>query len=839
MSKPTKLVQVAIGAVAASSGSQPVVADANGRIKALGTRGPMVAGGPVLRGRMLKSTTVVAGTITADQLVEGHISFANNGGIAATVVLPTAAEIYGYLTRELFTADGDPTTQTAATTALTTRSIPVTSFRCTFAVGTGPVPTLDYGAGTGVEYYPNGPANAASGGTTLVMVANAQVTYEFFTIQCSSVVGPRVGFYPVHVVSLGSAVPFPNWSQTLAAGNTSGAYNPTISSGQQIQYMAGLMIGGGTYPASATDAQSVAVGGGAIASFLGAVVVGPLSQSTFEGALALGYNAWATQRYSIALSTTSRATAERAIAIGPSTTASVLGAIVLGANSSATAGSAIAIGYTTTSQAGFGIAIGNGSQVYGTQGIAIGNTALSNASNGTAIGTESDTEASYAIAIGYQAVAGSAGVGTYGVAIGTQSTTNAPEATALGYFARSTNSYTVTIGSNATTSGVNSIAIGYQSSATATDTVVVGRGASATATQGISIGAVVANTAQYGIGIGTQASVGGGGANAYGIGIGYIAIATGLSAIALGAGASSAGSKSVAIGDSATTGGFADSVALGRSATCTAANQIMMGTATETVVFPNQAKFVGGIRIGGANNAAGTTDTYGVSIGSTASASGATSAVAIGSVAIANADVATALGPSTTASGVGAVAVGFGATGSGLRGVAVGREATASGSASTALGYQATTAGYASSTALGTGATNSTANQVMLGTINEVVRVPNDVEVHWHLLGYANDITCTGVSGRAPLAVGGVTVVGNDVGGVVTFTSQGGAGRGTITLTFGKAFGLAPAVVVTGGVNIQADIWIFAISGTAFTVDFGVPGNASSGFTYVVIGRLF
>lgn len=605
MSKPTKLVQVAIGAVAASSGSQPVVADANGRIKALGTRGPMVAGGPVLRGRMLKSTTVVAGAITADQLVEGHISFVNNGGLAATITLPSAADIYGYLTRELFTADGDPTTQTAATTALTTRSIPVTSFRCTFAVGTGPVPTLDYGAGTGIEYYPNGPANAASGGTTLVLSASAQVTYEFFTVQCSSVASPRVGFYPVAILALGGATGPPSWSQTLAIGNTSGAYNPTIDGGQYVLFVTGVAIGGNNNTATTGNGTAIAIGAGSAATTTSTVAIGNLSSASanngtavgsgsntagFASSTALGYNATNTAANQIMLGSNLEtvtfpgkglfvggiavggnnlaATASNtvSIAIGGSSTASALGAVVVGPLSTASGGSAVALGYGTQATQNYSVAIGGNAQSTAVNGIAIGEAALADQSSAVAVGAESGGVAINAVGIGYRAFAGGVGgAGVSSIAIGPNSTASAVDSIAHGNSTLASASYSIAIGNSANATVQYGIALGKSSTASADSATALGRLSTASGASSVAAGNSSAATGASSAAYGAFSSAGG------------------TRSIAIGNLASAANTNSIALGYSATAS-FDNSTALGYQAVCTAANQIVIGTASETTV---------------------------------------------------------------------------------------------------------------------------------------------------------------------------------------------------------------------------------------------------------------
>jgi hypothetical protein len=207
----------------------------------------------------------------------------------------------------------------------------------------------------------------------------------------------------------------------------------------------------------------------------------------------------------------------------------------------------------------------------------------------------------------------------------------------------------------------------------------------------------------------------------------------------------------------------------------------MLGTASETVTLPNKALFVSGVVIGGNNTATGT---------------------------------------------VAATSVGIGAS------------VVASGTTATALGPGASTAAYNSSTALGSNALCTSANQIMLGTATEKVTCPANLEVANHIRGITTAPTCTGVSGKAPLAVAGVTVVGTDIAGVVTFTTQGGAGRWTVDISFASSYGTAPVVVVSPGANnCKADMFVFSVTATTFTVDGDSLANAASGFTYVVIGR--
>lgn len=203
------------------------------------------------------------------------------------------------------------------------------------------------------------------------------------------------------------------------------------------------------------------------------------------------------------------------------------------------------------------------SNISGSSNTAIGRYALrvNTASNNTAIGTEAgslNTSGTGLTAIGYQALRASTGNNN----------------TALGFEAGlqvSTGVDNILIGkssASALTTGNGNISIGSNIALTASSIGAVAIGANVS-------GAPIFNTVSA-LSKGTSIN-GQSGQEAVSIGFGS---STGTNSVAIGYFASASGSNSVAIGTNSTAGGFNSSIVLGRSATATAANQFVVGSAS-------------------------------------------------------------------------------------------------------------------------------------------------------------------------------------------------------------------------------------------------------------------
>jgi hypothetical protein len=193
------------------------------------------------------------------------------------------------------------------------------------------------------------------------------------------------------------------------------------------------------------------------------------------------------------------------------------------------------------------------------------------------------------------------------------------------------------------------------------------------------------------------------------IGTGAVAGSVGnTDGIAIGTGAFSAGGPAIGVAakanpSSAAYGDFANANVVGGT------NALALGNSANAAVATTAAG-ASSVAIGGSDAVAG-------SLGA-ATAAGATGGVAIGggnggfAGAAANSAGSVAIGGSNgalagaTATGVNSVALGTGASTVGLGGI---------GTNGTALGTGATTNGWVNSTALGQGAANNAANQVMIG----------------------------------------------------------------------------------------------------------------------------
>lgn len=799
MSKPSKISQVAIGTVAASSGSQSVLADANSRIKALGTRGALVAGGPVLPGKMLKSTTIAAQTITADQLVGGHISVASGGG-ANTFTMPTAAQIYLYLTREMYATDGDPTTNVSATTPLTSRSIPITTFQCVFAVGSGSTLTLDYGAGTGIEFYANGPANAVAGGTTLVIPETVQVTYEFIAIQATNTLSPRIGFYPVAFVTLGGATGIPSWAQTLAIGRYSGPNNPIINDGYQIVYFGGLAIGSNFNAANTFGNFAISIGGSSNAQTFG-TAVGYGSTAVANQASSFGYSATVLPGgvNGTALGTLTNVAFNQSTAIGYMATATAANQIMMGTATETVTipgkGTMVdtALATTNTFSLNYLAGIPSGAA-------ANGSVVIDGVDNRLYIRMGGTWRFLFVPAVGVPTWSDTLGLGNhsgpYNPIIDTGQYILFDDAISIGGW-----------GDPATVAASTSIAIGG-----------------------------LANAADHGlaIGYGTNAA----GLNSTALGTSSYTNIAASNAVALGYGSGAKNQFSTAIGPNTTTA-FDYSTAIGANTSTTAAHQIMLGTNLDTVAFPKDALFLSGLTIGSNNNAATSGGATSITIGGLASTS--TQSVSVGYGVTGGGAQGTAVGYGAF---IGAVAngtaLGYSSNVGATLGVALGVGATigASGAQGTALGCN-TSVNHSASTAIGYGATTTGPNQIMLG-VNQLIWHPWDATFRRHIGAGPGPVpVCTATSGSAPVPAA-VTIVGSDTAGYCYFTA--GVGVWTVTINFGVAFGALlidyPIITLTpcNSDTAGTQFYLSFFSGPQFAVH-GSSLGADVAFMWHAIGR--
>jgi hypothetical protein len=241
----------------------------------------------------------------------------------------------------------------------------------------------------------------------------------------------------------------------------------------------------------------------------------------------------------------------------------------------------LTLGYECTSSGQYGTAIGSVAAANAAQALAVGYKPIASAFGATAIGSTCTASGNYATAIGYYCSC--TGLGSVG--LGYSSDAGSSYVVSIGYYANlsaTPGSNSIAIGSSCVSPGSNSIAIGNQAS---TNVGILGNA--------IAIGfQTTAGYKSIGVGISSQSTgnltvaVGGGTtASTYGVALGYGAKA-GIRATASGYQAQATGNYATALGQSATTGSYANSTAIGYAATCTAANQVMLGTAAETVWMP-------------------------------------------------------------------------------------------------------------------------------------------------------------------------------------------------------------------------------------------------------------
>lgn len=202
----------------------------------------------------------------------------------------------------------------------------------------------------------------------------------------------------------------------------------------------------------------------------------------------------------------------------------------------------------------------------------------------------------------------------------------------------------------------------------------------------------------------------------YSIALGYFSTSS-LRSIALGALSTTLSTDAVAIGYNSTASG-SSAVAIGNVSTASLVNAIALGN--------------GAISSGNSSTAIGHTST-----------ASALNSIALGDTTIANNSHAISIGASSTASGNSSIVVGHSSSATALNSICIGdtssatatgsivigRLTTASGINSTAIGLSASTVAFTTSTALGSGATSTANNQIMLGTVTETVEMPNALNV--------------------------------------------------------------------------------------------------------------
>lgn len=366
------------------------------------------------------------------------------------------------------------------------------------------------------------------------------------------------------------------------------------------------------YSAAATGGESVAVGQQAQAREQGTVAVGRNANATGLRGTAVGRGALATATDTVAVGHTSQASAQRGTALGQSATATADAGTALGYYCGAQGANAVAVG-SFQSVAADGVGVGNSSTVTANS-VAIGSGAQAGyGSQGyaTAVGRAALAYTTQSIAIGYLARVYS-DAGSNGIAIGynAELTTNSPNTIAIGTQCKpgSLTAQGIAIGYQVDLFGTNAVGIGTLAGARS-GTVSVGGFSKATGTQSAAYGGEAEALGVESTAIGQDAECGVGGVRAVAVGRGSRAgnadcVAVGRSAnvtriesvgvgnssyvtagagggIALGYNAGVMADYGMALGYKAVVEALhTNSVAVGRQAVTTAANQMMVGSGT-------------------------------------------------------------------------------------------------------------------------------------------------------------------------------------------------------------------------------------------------------------------
>jgi hypothetical protein len=315
---------------------------------------------------------------------------------------------------------------------------------------------------------------------------------------------------------------------------------PTAGSQTYVGYAGGVAVGSG---AVVDDTYGTAVGWGAYAGLANATALGTYAEAEGENSVAVGHGAWPLEDGSIAIGwyCATWGGSEDSVAIGRD-----------GGCSNAIDG--VSVGHGARANANYAVGIGSDAEAGGVDSIAIGN----GAQTGWPLFLNTDS-----------------------IAIGAGAYTADLDATSVGAGASCDYDGGVAIGHNAYSGESDAIAIGNNADATEVDGIGIGRNSQGDGLESVAIGTSAFVNQSYGIAIGSSAAVFGD-----------------VDGIAIGRGAESNGSTNVAIG-TLSDASYDNSVALGAGATATAANQIRLGTASETVSVPGDLEVDGKLTVAG------------------------------------------------------------------------------------------------------------------------------------------------------------------------------------------------------------------------------------------------
>lgn len=362
MSKPANIFEVQLGRKIETTAPHPALQGGDGRVYSIGSKGAFAVGGPLIKGIALKSLVASSGTLTADQVVGGHISFPNDAA-AITLTLPTPAEIYQFLTREVFDANGDLEGQFAAPTAFEEPSATVQAFECTFVTSGGGTRTLVMNGNT---YFPDGISDSTAGS---LQIGNNRAITLLFMPSSFSAATPSIAVVPVGGRrESATSTDLQDWEDVLALDPVSGPHTPQISDGQQLKFVGGVRIAGFNLDTGPTDTNAISIGAQATA-LNGGTAVGSASSATGPStSTSLGNTSTASGTDSVAVGSVARALATNAVAVGSTSTASQLDSIALGKNSNAAHTNSVAVGANVSTTAADQIRLGTTSHTVSVPG---------------------------------------------------------------------------------------------------------------------------------------------------------------------------------------------------------------------------------------------------------------------------------------------------------------------------------------------------------------------------------------------------------------------------------------------------------------------------------------
>ena len=252
--------------------------------------------------------------------------------------------------------------------------------------------------------------------------------------------------------------------------------------------------------------------------------------------------------------------------------------------------SRLACGHNASAAGTDSTALGNSASAAGNGSIALGNSASSAGSSSTALGNSASTVLNFSTAVGGFASA----AGGSSTALGRDASAAGTESTALGRSASAAADSSTAVGGSALALGDGSTALGKSTNATGFRSTAIGRDATASGLDSTALGYSARAAGDFSTALGYFANFASN-AGDNSAALGSFASARGGNTIAIGAdsgdanliGADAQGADSIVIGVDASDSNNAGAIVIGKGATATEANQVILKSADTFTILGN------------------------------------------------------------------------------------------------------------------------------------------------------------------------------------------------------------------------------------------------------------